>query len=480
MKTLEINLNLNSLIKKIILTIAITPLTMAVLAQESAQNLTLAETIRIAIKQDPWLIKDQYSQSALENQSVAVGTLPDPKISIGVANIAANSFDFNQEGMTQFKVGVSQMFPRGDTLSLKQKQFSQLGERHPFLREDRKANLTVMVSKLWLDAYRAQQSIVLIEKDRSLFEQLTDVAQASYSSALGKTRQQDIVRAELELTRLEDRLTMLNQQQDVARKRLSEWLGNYFYNEYSDTDGLVTAINLDNFRVASELPNIKLIGSESFDLGVKDNPAKLLVSLKNHPAMLAIEKQIDATKTAVDIAKQKYKPEWGVNASYGLRDNDPFGNNRSDLFSIGVTFDVPLFTENRQDKQVRSAISTRESMKTEKWMVFRKFIANIESLQEQLKRTNQRQKLYKEKLLPQMHDQAEASLTAYTNDDGDFSEVVRARIAELNAQIDSLNINVEKQKIIVELNYYFMQNFNDITTELKTKVTAVNHYGVDQ
>jgi outer membrane protein TolC len=439
---------------------------MVTFAQNSVEALSLAKTIDIAIKQDPWLVKDKYSQSALESQSIAVGTLPDPKVSIGIANIAADSFDFNQERMTQFKVGVSQMFPRGDTLSLKQKQFSELGERHPFLREDRKAKLTVMVSKLWLDAYRAQQSIVLIEKDRSLFEQLADVAEASYSSAVGKTRQQDIVRAELELTRLEDRLTMLNQQQDVARKKLSEWLGGYFYDEYSDSEGTATSIDLDNFRVSSQLPNLKLINSDSFDQGIRNEPSKLLTALQNHPAMLAIEKQIDASKTAVSIAKQKYKPEWGLNASYGYRENDPIGNSRADLFSIGITFDVPLFTGNRQDKQVRSAISSRESMKTEKWMVFRKFIADIESLQEQLKRTIERQKLYKDKLLPQMHDQAEASLTAYTNDDGDFSEVVRARIAELNAQIDGLNIDVKKQQIIVQLNYYFMQNFNEIAFEL--------------
>ncbi len=463
---LQINHSFNSYIKKIIVTLILTPLSMVTFAQNSVEALSLAKTIDIAIKQDPWLVKDKYSQSALESQSIAVGTLPDPKVSIGIANIAADSFDFNQERMTQFKVGVSQMFPRGDTLSLKQKQFSELGERHPFLREDRKAKLTVMVSKLWLDAYRAQQSIVLIEKDRSLFEQLADVAEASYSSAVGKTRQQDIVRAELELTRLEDRLTMLNQQQDVARKKLSEWLGGYFYDEYSDSEGTATSIDLDNFRVSSQLPNLKLINSDSFDQGIRNEPSKLLTALQNHPAMLAIEKQIDASKTAVSIAKQKYKPEWGLNASYGYRENDPIGNSRADLFSIGITFDVPLFTGNRQDKQVRSAISSRESMKTEKWMVFRKFIADIESLQEQLKRTIERQKLYKDKLLPQMHDQAEASLTAYTNDDGDFSEVVRARIAELNAQIDGLNIDVKKQQIIVQLNYYFMQNFNEIAFEL--------------
>jgi len=78
---------------------------------------------------------------------------------------------------------------------------------------------------------------------------------------------------------------------------------------------------------------------------------------------------------------------------------------------------------------------------------------------------NERQLLYQVQLLPQIHEQAEASLTAYTNDDGDFAEVVRSRIAELNAQIDALGIDVERQKNIIELNYYFIENSDDIIAD---------------
>jgi hypothetical protein len=53
-----------------------------------------------------------------------------------------------------------------------------------------------------------------------------------------------------------------------------------------------------------------------------------------------------------------------------------------------------------------------------------------------------------------MREQAEASLTAYTSDDGDFAEVVRARIAELNAKIDAIAIDVEIARTATALNYY--------------------------
>jgi outer membrane protein TolC len=132
------------------------------------------------------------------------------------------------------------------------------------------------------------------------------------------------------------------------------------------------------------------------------------------------------------------------------------GDSRADLFSVGVIFDVPLFTENRQDNEVKSAISKTEAIKTEKLLLLRKLMSAFVSAKGQLLRLTERKTLYEEKLLPQIHNQAEASLTAYTNDDGDFSEVVRARIAELNAEIDFLAINVQKQKITLEINYLFV------------------------
>ena len=80
-------------------------------------------------------------------------------------------------------------------------------------------------------------------------------------------------------------------------------------------------------------------------------------------------------------------------------------------------------------------------------------------------RLNERHELYKSRLLPQMHEQAEASLTAYTNDSGDFAEVMRARIAELNAEIDALAIAARRQQLVAQLNYYFAGSVADQTGE---------------
>ena len=73
----------------------------------------------------------------------------------------------------------------------------------------------------------------------------------------------------------------------------------------------------------------------------------------------------------------------------------------------------------------------------------------------ELIRLTDRSALYRDRLLEEMHEQAEASLSAYTSDDGDFSEVVRARIAELNARVEALDIEINRLQTISQLNYFF-------------------------
>tara|TARA_R110000868_G_scaffold275319_2_gene535067 strand:- start:77 stop:1459 length:1383 start_codon:yes stop_codon:yes gene_type:complete len=423
-------------------------------SNQKAEILSFEQAIKVAQKNDPWLKGNRHQQSAIESSSIAANTLPDPKISVGLASLPTNGFDFNQEGMTQLKVGISQVIPRGDTLEITSRQLKIKSQGYPFQRENREAQVAVTVGQLWLDAYRVQESVALIERDRSLFLQLADVAEASYSAALGRTRQADIIRAQLELTRLDERLDVLAQEKNKFEGKLSQWLTDYLSG--LDNDALLANLALHDMNMGTQIPQLELQYPELVYAEKWRKPEQLVAYFIQHPAVVALDKRIEATKTGIALAKEKYKPEWGVNAGYGYRGDDPTGSSRADLLSVGVTFDLPLFTENKQDQEVKSAISQTESIKTEKLLLLRQLLSNYANTKGRLLRLNDQQKLYREKLLPQMYEQADASLTAYTNDDGDFAEVVRARIAVLNAEIKILTIDVEQQKLLLELNYLFI------------------------
>lgn len=467
MTTSKSNVNVHASAQFIFL-IGVLFVAIGVQANETETLLPLDVAIEQAQKNDPWLVENRYAQDALVSKSVAAGSLPDPTVTLGLLNMPTDGLDFNQEGMTQLKVGINQMFPRGDSLRLQSQKLLLLSGQNPYLREDRKAQITVIVTGLWLDAFNAMESIRLIEKDRELFEQLVDIAEASYSTAFGGTQQQDVVRAQLELTRLEDRLTKLRQQQEVAQKKMSQWVSGQFVEHFAEMT-ITQPVNLaltDSDTERYQLPQLVLNHSELMLVDESSLPEQLANYLIQHPSVLALDNRIKASDTEIELTKQQYKPQWGINAGYGYRADDQLGRSRADLLSFGVSFDLPVFTENRQDKQVQAAVSEAESIKTQKWLLLRKMIAAFESTKVQLQRLDQRYDLYQKQLLPQVHEQAEAALTAYTNDEGDFAEVVRARIDVLNAEIDNLGIAVDRQKNISQFNYYLI-------TDDKSRIAAV-------
>ncbi|WP_018416555.1 TolC family protein [Teredinibacter turnerae] len=402
-----------------------------------AQTFTLEQAVNRALLIDPWVIGSEKRQESLEAMSVHAGALPDPTVSLSMANLPIDSFDFSQEGMTQFKVGVSQMIPRGKTRTYKREKLQAMSEVQPHARAERKAKVASIVSQLWLEIYRQNRTIELIEKDRHLFEHLVDVSQSSYTTTSGRARQQDLVRAQLELTRLDDRLTRLRQKRDTHISLLGEWLQSSQI-DVSANDHAAVDITSPDLLISTENTQIELLS----------------IALRNHPMVKATDQKIVSSEAGIALAKQSYKPQWGVNASYGYRDDDPLGQERTDFFSAGISFDVPLFTKNRQDKVVKAAKADREYEKTERALVLRKLRSGYESAAASYHALIERQTLFDTRLLKEMSEQAEASLTAYTNDDGDFAEVVRARIAELNARIEALNVDVDIQKTIAKMNYF--------------------------
>ncbi|WP_162846904.1 TolC family protein [Marinicella litoralis] len=432
-------------IKSWLLTIAMCTPFSVVIGEELVTELSLYDAIKLAQANDPWLTGSEYKQNKLDAMSVAAGQLPDPVVSLGVANIASDTFSFNQEPMTQLKVGVTQMMSRGKTRSLKTAQMSLLANEQPFLRSTRLSMMASEVGQLWLDTYKVQESIRLIEQERPLFEQLVDLVEVGYGSGLGQRRQHDLIRAQLELTRLTDRLTQLNQVRALKSAQLNEFIS-------ADYD-MLSPVHNPSFDVSTQLPVISLL-DESLVFSQQEDSSKTLMSyLLLHPAIQAVDVQIAAEEKGVELAQQQYKPKWGINASYGYRGDAENHMSRADLFSVGVTFDLPLFTKNRQDQTVKAAVSSVAEKETQKTQLLRQMMSAFIAEKSQLLKLMERKKLYVESILPQMSQQTEAVINAYTNDQGDFAEVVRAKIAELNAQIDTLDITVNMVKTKLKLNY---------------------------
>lgn len=410
----------------------------------SAEVLSLQQAVEKAVSQDDWLISSQQKENAIRALSQGMTALPDPKINVGLLNMPTDSFDFNQEAMTQFNVSVSQMFPAGDTLRLTGEKYAAQGDQMPLMRDNRRAMLAMEVSNLWLTAYSYEESIKLVKQNRTLFEQLHEVVESSYSSAYGRAKQQDLVRSELELIKLDHRLTQLRQAKENALKKLSQ----YILPTMADQGIADQEITLKTTGEPIMVTPSNILSSNSLALAAR---------LSLHPLVRIVDVQSNTAQIDKAIAEQKYKPEWGVTLGYGYRGDDLSGKDRADLASIAVSVSVPIFSSSRQDAQVKAASLQVESFLSEKQLVLNELMAKYRVLTSDITLLDQRIRLYQTKLLPSYRESAQAMLNAYTSNDGVFSDVVQARIATLNAHIELLNIRIERFKRLAELNYVMAQ-----------------------
>ncbi|WP_053076145.1 TolC family protein [Marinobacter psychrophilus] len=408
-------------------------------ALAAAGPLTLDEAVQQAIANDPWLIANQQNEAAILARSVAAEVLPDPKFNVGLMNFPTDTFNYAQEPMTQISVGVSQMLPRGDTLALNSQRLRLQSHQMPLLREDRKARVGLMVTQLWLDALKASHSIMLIEENRILFEQLSDIVSSGYSSTFGQARQLDLVRAQVELDQLDERLMEVQQQQTRAVQQLGEWL--------VGTSSDVSMLPSTPGQSMPEWPTPMVLSQDD-----------LTQRLLQHPSLRLIDQMTKVAQSEIYIAEQQYEPEWGLNVSYGFRGDDARGTDRPDLLSFGVSVDMPIFSSKRQDSQVQAETYEKESMRTERLLKLRSLLTNYRTLEAELQRLDQRRELYREKLLPGLQQSAEAAINAYAVDDGNFADVVQARIGELNAKLSLLSIELEHSRKIAEMHYLLVGN----------------------
>lgn len=387
-------------------------------AAGQAIPLTLAEAERLALEMEPGQSALLARAEALDAESTAAGQLPDPTMRIGLANYPLESGGFSTEGMTQAQLGFRQSFPPGKTRELSAHRFDSLALEMRESADGRAREVRSAVRRAWLETFYWQRTQVIVDQSRPFFEDLLTVTRDMYS--VGRKNQQDLLRAELELSRIDDRLIDIGSRHAKSIASLSQWIG-----------------SASNRPVADRLP------------GWTQVPALELLhgNLLQHPALKAAEARVDASKANVDLAEERFKPGWAMDLGYGHRDGTlSNGDPRSDFISLSVTMDMPFFRKNRQDRKLAAALSERRAVSASREELLRRLDSQLEAEYVQWRELSRRIDLYEKQILRQASDSAQASLVAYQSDAADFADVMRAYIDDTNSKVEYTRLQVERAK----------------------------------
>ena len=415
-----------------------------------AQTLSLEQALQLAIQYDPLLKGNAHRKDRFNAEAEASSYWANPQVSASVQNLPTDGFAFDQEPMTQFKVGLKQQLPRGDENLYSQQKYQVMADQMSVESQARKAWLKREVTLTWLDWVYATRRIGLLDKEKSLLTQLLDFTDSRYSQGVGAAAQQDILQVRLALLSLDDKYVQAYQQKNEARSAFSKWFGAPLDESVSAplTQSTQDAIEVDAILNDSNL-------SLSSFLTVIENSEPFSI-LQHHPEAMLLQIQTQIEAQNVNIAREQTKSQWAFEASYGYRQDAQNGASRADFVSLGVQVDLPFFNKSRQDASIAAAASKMSASETDFRLKVNELAANAEVLKSRLSALSERKALYETALIGETQQLSEAELTAYTTDTGDISDVVNANLKQVQVQDDLLKIDIERARTLASLAYLYL------------------------
>lgn len=388
--------------------------------------LTLPEAEQLALAMDPVTKSFVAKSESLEEQAIADGQLSDPKLKLGVMSLPVDTFNLDQEPMTQLQVGIQQSFPPGDTLRYRKERTLALSDIEEARSLERTLDVLQKVRIRYLKVYYQTVANNILEENRSLFSKLLEITQRQY--AAGRDNQHDVLRAQLELSLIDDRILEIVQAREVAVAELGKYTGTVAANR----------------TISSEFP--KLSGIPPLEQ-IKDQ-------LASHPLIRIEDANLLASDKKISEVEQRYKPGFNIEVTYGERSaRDVNGSQLPDMLSAMLMMDLPIFTDKRQDRQLAAAKKANVAMQFTRTDRLLEISSMAEAEYANWQRLNDRLTLYEKRAVADAKMNADSTLKAYQNDIADFTTLMRAKLTELDTYLGMLNVRVERAKVQSKLLY---------------------------
>jgi outer membrane protein TolC len=194
-----------------------------------------------------------------------------------------------------------------------------------------------------------------------------------------------------------------------------------------------------------------------FDLpatGLLEPVARLEAKLLAHPAQVDFEHRIEAAETAAELARQRNRPGWMLDLSYGWRGGEMAdGSPRSDMVTAMVSMDLPIFRSNRQDREVSAARAEARGLHEMHEDHLREMSAMLAEAWAVADRTLELERFYETELLPLAEQSIQAAMIGWRSGRVMIDEVIRARDTALETRMNHLGLVRDRARAQYEIDY---------------------------
>ena len=389
------------------------------------ERLTLAWCLDRAREANPALERAAALAAAAHERIDPAGALEDPRLAYEASNIPTGDLDFGSTPLSGHQLGLRQKLPFPGLLAHRENAARRGAEASEHLFDDQRLWTAGAVEMAWAELAFAQQALEITERNIALLRQLTATAEARYR--VGGGLQQDVLRAQVELTALLQEQLRRHQDIEDAESRMVELL---------DLPAETRLPRTADLRFAAQKPSLEpLLG------GLDEQSARLA----------AARKSVEAARSRVETAELEGLPDIDLGIGYRIRENvpgDPVDGD--DFLSAGFTVRLPV-----DRSKWRARVSEQKAMlrhsKAELRAMRAELVSRTRRAHAALSRAFAEEALLETGLVPQATQSLEASRSAYQVGRIDFSSLLDSQVRLLDAELRLARARADKRRAFAAL-----------------------------
>ncbi len=399
------------------------------IAENIPQTLSLKELITEALQNNPGLkAADQRIEAAKTRISQERWALPDPMAGVNVAGRPRNPANFTDYRDIEYMVEQEipnplKLWTRGKVAARERDMIEA-----SYLGQERK--LIADLKSAYYDLFMIERSIEVNRENKELVGQFLKSAEARYS--VGKATQSDVLKAQVELSKLTNELVTLGQMKQTAIARINALLNRPTRSELGTTV----------FKIDPR--------SNKFEW---DSLEKL--TLKDNPDLLEVQASVKRQEASLRLARFEYLPDFMVRSENRQIKGEGF--QEYDAF-LGVT--IPLWGFKKQRNQVKEAKALLEESHANFQQMKNAVLFEVQDALVRVESNQRLVALYETSVLPQARQSLKSAVAGYESDRNDFLSLI-------DAQRNLKTFQLEYYDSVVKLEQSFADLERAVGTDLE-------------
>jgi outer membrane protein TolC len=366
--------------------------------------LTLDEIERIALAENPEIHVAARKVSMAEAHVPTTGKLDDPQLMLRNWQVPLNKpWDYNA---AQNMLMLSQSLPgpgkRALQTTIANSDVTEAKDESELVR----LRIRVQVRKAFFDLLLAQEELRIHDQHVDIARQAIEAARIKYT--VGKVPQQDVLKAQLAMTRLEEHMIRFDRDAEVARAQMNTLLGR----------DPATPIRVEgDFGVGAELPAGKRLEQ---------------LSLQSRPDLLEAQAAAEKSRQEQSLANKAFVPDFNIAGGYMLM---PTGNNPRNNYMIEGSVTLPWLNRRKHDAEISKSTVKVTEQDAEVAAMRNAALGQIDEALAEARAAQRLARIYHDSLAPQAEATLHAAVIAYENNQTDLLDLLDSQMAVIDVDL---------------------------------------------